>query len=52
MDKIKLGKEGKLEGISKDDAFRVAKELDAVVEDVIKLVNDAVHQKEASIMAV
>jgi ribosome recycling factor len=52
MDKIKLGKDGKLEGISKDDAFRVAKEIDAVVEDVIKLINDAVHQKEASIMAV
>lgn len=51
LDTVKLGKEGKLEGISKDDAFRVAKEIDAVVEEVTKLINDAVHDKEASIMA-
>jgi ribosome recycling factor len=52
METIKVGKEGKLEGISKDDAFRAAKEIDAVVDDVTKLINDAVHEKEASIMAV
>lgn len=51
LDTVKLAKDGKLEGISKDDAFRVAKEIDVVVEEVTKLINDAVHDKEASIMA-
>ena len=41
-----------MEGVSKDDAFRAAKEIDAVVDDVTKLINDAVHAKEASVMAV
>ena len=52
METVKVGKEGKLEGVSKDDAFRAAKEIDAVVDDVTKLINDAVHAKEASVMAV
>lgn len=52
MTKVKLGKDGKLEGISKDDAFRVSKDIDAVAEDVTKKVNDVVQDKEASVMAV
>lgn len=52
MDKVKLGKDGKLEGISKDDAFRVSKEIDAVAEEVTKMVNEVVQEKEASVMAV
>ena len=52
QDKVKLGKDGKMEGISKDDAFRVAKEIDAVVDEVTKLINDAVQEKEESVMAV
>lgn len=52
MDIVKKGKDGKLEGISKDDAFRVSKEIDAVTDDVIKQLNDAVEQKQQDVMAV
>jgi ribosome recycling factor len=52
MDVIKKGKDGKLDGISKDDAFRVGKELDAVADEVTKIVTDAAHAKEESVMAV
>lgn len=52
MDVIKKGKDGKLEGISKDDAFRVGKEIDVVADDVTKMVTDIAHEKEASVMAV
>ena len=52
MDTVKMGKEGKIEGIGKDDAFRVAKEIDAVVEDVNALIQKVLDDKEASVMAV
>lgn len=52
MDVAKKGKDGKLEGISKDDAFRVSKEIDAVTDQVIQQLNDAVEQKQESVMAV
>jgi ribosome recycling factor len=50
MDKVKEGKDGNLEGISKDDAFRVGKEIEAVVEEVIAKIDDIVREKEASVM--
>ena len=52
MDVVNKGKQGKLEGISKDDAFRVAKEIDALTDEVVKLLNDEVEAKQENIMAV
>jgi ribosome recycling factor len=49
---IKQGKEGKLEHISKDDVFRVAKEIDDVTEQIIKKLNDITDKKHQSIMDV
>lgn len=49
---IKQGKEGKLEHISKDDVFRVAKEIDEVTDKAIKKLNDVTDKKHASIMDV
>lgn len=50
MDVIKKGKDGKLEGISKDDAFRVGKEVDAVTEEVLSVLNEIVARKQKSVM--
>ena len=52
MDVVKKGKDGKLEGISKDDAFRVGKEIDATLDDVTKALNDAIKAKQDDIMNV
>ena len=52
MDVVKKGKDGKLAGISKDDAFATAKELDSVTDDVVKQIKDLVDAKLESIMAV
>lgn len=52
MKKIKLGKEGKLEGVSEDDSFRVLKEIDEVTEDVNKLLNTILEKKEKSVLMV
>jgi len=49
---VKQGKDGKLEGISKDDAFRVQKEVDTIMEIVTRKLNDMLEQKQASIMSV
>ena len=50
MDIIKKGKDGKLEGISKDDAFRVGKEVDALTEEVLSVLNEIVDRKQKSVM--
>ena len=50
MDIIKKGKDGKLEGISKDDAFRVGKDVDAVTEEVLSVLNEIVARKQKSVM--
>lgn len=50
MDIVKKGKDGKLEGISKDDAFRVGKEVDSVTEEVLSLLNGIVDKKQKSVM--
>jgi len=50
MDIINKGKQGKLEGISKDDAFRVGKEVDSVQKDVLAVLKDIVEKKQKSVM--
>lgn len=50
MDIVKKGKDGKLEGISKDDAFRVGKDVDSVTEEVLSVLNDIVDKKQKSVM--
>ena len=49
---IKQGKEGKLEHVSKDDVFRVAKEIDDATEKAVKHLNDVTDKKHDSIMNV
>ncbi|CAB9523030.1 Ribosome-recycling factor [Seminavis robusta] len=49
---IKQGKDGKLEHISKDDVFRVAKEIDDVTDATIQKLNDVADAKHATIMDV
>ena len=50
MDIVKKGKDGKLEGISKDDAFRVGKDVDSVTEEVLSVLNGIVDKKQKSVM--
>ena len=52
MDTIKKGKEGKLEGISQDDAFRAAKNVDQITDRTIQLLNTAVQTKQESVLNV
>lgn len=52
MDVVKKGVAGKLEGISKDDAFRVQKEIESVTEEAIQKLNVISNKKQESIMAV
>lgn len=50
MDIINKGKQGKLEGVSKDDAFRVGKDVDSVMEEVLAVLKDIVEKKQRSVM--
>ena len=50
MDIVKKGKDGKLEGISKDDAFRVGKEVESITEEVLAALNVIVEKKQKSVM--
>ena len=52
MDVVKKGKDGKLEGISKDDAFASGKEIDTITEQVMDKLKAVVDEKMDSIMAV
>jgi len=52
QDVVKKAKDKKLEGISEDDSFRTGKEIDAVTEESIKVLNDIVEKKQSSVMAV
>ena len=52
QDFVKKAKDGKMEGISEDDAFRTGKEIDAVTEECIKELNNIVDEKQASVMNV
>jgi len=50
---VKKGKDGKLgPGISKDDAFRIGKEIDDVTEECIKNIIEIVETKQHSIIKV
>ncbi|KAL7545606.1 hypothetical protein ACHAWF_008950, partial [Thalassiosira exigua] len=49
-DVVNKGKQGKLEGISKDDAFRVGKDLDSVTEEVLSFLKEMVESKQKSVM--
>jgi len=51
-DCIKQAKDGKLEGVSRDDAFRAAKDIDKVTEEIMRKINATLQQKEKSIMNV
>jgi ribosome recycling factor len=48
---VKQGEAGKLEGISKDDAFRAQKEIEDVTEKIMVKLNEAAEQKHKAIMA-
>jgi ribosome recycling factor len=50
-DIVKKGQLGKLEGISKDDAYRVGKEVEAVTEEAISMVHSIIEKKQQSVMA-
>ncbi|GKZ00808.1 hypothetical protein MPSEU_001032500 [Mayamaea pseudoterrestris] len=47
---VKKGLAGKLEHVSKDDAFRVQQEIESVTEDCIKKLNEAADKKENDVM--
>ena len=48
---VKKGQLGKLEGTSKDDAFRVGKEVEAVTEEAIDWINRMIENKQRSVLA-
>ena len=50
MDIVKKGKDGKLTGVSKDDAFASGKEIEAVSEAATETLNTIVEEKVDSIM--
>lgn len=52
LDVVKKAKDGKMEGISEDDAFRCGKEIDVVTEECMKSLHDAVLKKQNDIMSV
>eukprot|EP00536_Pseudo-nitzschia_multiseries_P009458 jgi/Psemu1/200782/e_gw1.264.44.1 len=52
MDVVKKGKDGKLPGISKDEAFASAKEIEAASETASETIKTIVAEKMDSIMAV
>jgi ribosome recycling factor len=52
MDVVKKGKDGKLPGVSKDDAFANAKEIDVILDSVMERLKETVDKKMDSIMAV
>ena len=52
LDVVKQGVAGKIEGVSKDDAFRVQKEVEALTDQVIQSLNDSAEKKHESIMSV
>ena len=50
MDIINKGKQGKMDGISKDDAFREGKDVESVTEEVLAVLKDIVERKQKSVM--
>jgi ribosome recycling factor len=52
LDIVKQGVAGKLDGVSKDDAFRNQQEIEAMTDIVIKEINKLLEKKESDIMSV
>jgi ribosome recycling factor len=52
LDVVKQGVAGKLEGVSKDEAFRVQQEIEAMTDVVIKELNQVADNKHKDIMSV
>jgi len=52
MDVVKKGKDGKLPGVSKDDAFACGKDIESASEAAAETLNTIVEKKMESIMAV
>ena len=52
MNIVKQAKEGKIPGVSEDDAFGNAKDLEKVTQDVLKILQDSVDRKLDSILNV
>ena len=52
MDMVKKGKDGKIPGVSKDDAFANGKEIESVTESVMQTLQQMVDTKMDAIMAV
>lgn len=52
MDKVKKGKDGKISGISKDDAFANGKEIESATESAMDSLKALVDKKMDSIMAI
>mmetsp|Transcript_146 Transcript_146/g.339 ORF Transcript_146/g.339 Transcript_146/m.339 type:complete len:336 (+) Transcript_146:69-1076(+) len=50
MDVCKKGQAGKLEGVSKDDAFRTGKDVESVTEEVLKVLDEMVKEKQKSVL--
>ena len=49
---VKQGVAGKLEGVSKDDAFRLQQEIETMTDKVLQDLNKAAEEKHNSIMAI
>jgi ribosome recycling factor len=52
LDIVKQGVAGKLDGVSKDDAFRVQQDIETMTDVVIKELNKLLEKKESDIMSV
>jgi len=52
MEVVKKGKDGKIPGVSKDDAFSSSKDIEAMSEAAVETLNSIVAEKMDSIMAV
>jgi ribosome recycling factor len=52
LDTVKQGVAGKLEGVSKDDAFRVQQDIETMTDVVVKELNKLCEKKENDIMSV
>jgi ribosome recycling factor len=52
LDIVKQGVAGKLEHVSKDDAFRVQKDIESMADDIIQKINVAADKKHEDIMVV
>jgi ribosome recycling factor len=52
MDVVKQGLVGKLEGVSKDEAFRASQTLESITDDIVKKVTAVEKDKQQSIMDV